>query len=374
MVERGTVLKPTDGPSARFPRRTAFVATSYPTDPDDAAGHFVRAEVLAAARAVTGDEGSARDADDGSADDEVHVVAPRPWAHDPGVTAHPAGGEALFTWPGAVARVRERPLRAALALPFGAGVARAIRAIRPTHVVAHWLVPSAFPLSLAVPSASRPTSLEIVCHGADVRLLLGLPAPARAAIVRAVCRPTTRVRFVASSLRDALLASLDERTAEALATIATVTPPRVDVSDAAAAPRGDAYVVASGRLVAAKRVDLAIAAARRAGTPLVVVGDGPERARLEEAARGADVTFTGKLGRRHALGYLRGARALLHPSEVDAAPTVVLEALALGVPVVTAGAGDTAAWARTEPCIVVAERATDALAAALSTLPPPVRD
>ena len=42
---------------------------------------------------------------------------------------HRAGGGALFTWPGAIARAREAPWRVLAAGTFAAGVAARLRAI-----------------------------------------------------------------------------------------------------------------------------------------------------------------------------------------------------------------------------------------------------
>ena len=320
-----------------------MIATSYPEDPDDPAGHFVRAEALSLARAGA----------------DVHVIAPSPYIGDVGVNAHAAGGISLFSWPGAVSRLAERPSRGLAAAPFAARAARLLRSIAPRRVLAHWLVPSAFPLSEAAPRAE----LEIVCHGADIRLLLASPAPLRAAIVRRVIRRATLVRFVATSLRDALLASLAPSLADALARVSRVVPPMVDVSDVGAPPGHRGYAVITSRLVLDKRVDLAARAAVRAGAPLVVIGDGPC---FEAIASVPGVLATGKLGRRATLSWVRGAATLVHTSRVDAAPTSVLEARALGVPVISCGAGDVARWAETDAAITLVEAAEAPLAAAIA--------
>jgi glycosyltransferase involved in cell wall biosynthesis len=54
------------------------------------------------------------------------------------------------------------------------------------------------------------------------------------------------------------------------------------------------FVLSVGRLDRAKRVDLLIDAARRARLPVVVAGDGPDRARLEALANGS-VRFAGRV-------------------------------------------------------------------------------
>jgi glycosyltransferase involved in cell wall biosynthesis len=54
------------------------------------------------------------------------------------------------------------------------------------------------------------------------------------------------------------------------------------------------FVLSVGRLDRAKRVDLLLEASRQTGVPVVVAGDGPDRARLESLANGS-VTFTGRV-------------------------------------------------------------------------------
>ena len=69
-----------------------------------------------------------------------------------------------------------------------------------------------------------------------------------------------------------------------------------DASFAAHAPSGPAtHALAVGRLVPEKGFDTAIAAARAAGVPLVIAGDGPDLPRLTQLAAGADVRFTGQI-------------------------------------------------------------------------------
>jgi glycosyltransferase involved in cell wall biosynthesis len=54
------------------------------------------------------------------------------------------------------------------------------------------------------------------------------------------------------------------------------------------------FVLSVGRLDRAKRVDLLIEAGKRARLPVVIAGDGPDRARLEAMANGS-VRFTGRV-------------------------------------------------------------------------------
>jgi glycosyltransferase involved in cell wall biosynthesis len=118
----------------------------------------------------------------------------------------------------------------------------------------------------------------------------------------------------------------------------TVIYPPVDTQfyTPAPVPREDYYVCVSA-LVPYKRVDLAIAACRRLGRRLVVIGAGPERRRLARQA-GPGITLTGWLPDAEVREHLRRARALLFPAHEDFG-IVPLEAQACGTPVVALGEG-----------------------------------
>lgn len=100
--------------------------------------------------------------------------------------------------------------------------------------------------------------------------------------------------------------------------------------------RSGRFLVVS-RLIAYKRIDLAVQAATRAELPLDVIGDGPARQRLERTA-GPTVRF---LGRRHD-DFVRHAlarcTALILPGTEDFGLTPI-EAQACGRPTVAFGAG-----------------------------------
>ena len=104
-------------------------------------------------------------------------------------------------------------------------------------------------------------------------------------------------------------------------------------------PRDDCYLVVSA-LVPYKRIDQAVAACTESGRRLIVIGEGPERARLEAMA-GPTVRFLG-WQRDEVIGdYYRSCRALLFPGEEDFG-IVPIEALACGAPVIALGRGGVA--------------------------------
>lgn len=117
---------------------------------------------------------------------------------------------------------------------------------------------------------------------------------------------------------------------------AVVHPPVAVQRFRADQSRGDAYVSLC-RLVPYKRVDLVVEAFNRTGLPLVVIGDGPERRRLEAMAR-PNVRFLGRCSAADAARWLETCRAYVYAGVEDfgIAP---LEAMAAGAPVIAYGAG-----------------------------------
>jgi glycosyltransferase involved in cell wall biosynthesis len=120
---------------------------------------------------------------------------------------------------------------------------------------------------------------------------------------------------------------------------AEVIPAPVDLSRFHFGETGDYYLVVS-RLTRYKRVDLAIHATSRLGRRLIVVGDGPDRRKLESMANG-HVTFLGNVSEEALRDLYARCKALLYPQEEDygLAP---LETMASGRPVVAYGVGGAA--------------------------------
>lgn len=102
--------------------------------------------------------------------------------------------------------------------------------------------------------------------------------------------------------------------------------------------RGDYYVVVSV-LATYKQIDLAIAACRQAKRKLIIVGDGPDRERLETMAEGdKKIVFAGRVseGTKHKL--LAAARGFIFSSVEDFGIAPV-EAMACGTPVLALRGG-----------------------------------
>jgi glycosyltransferase involved in cell wall biosynthesis len=132
------------------------------------------------------------------------------------------------------------------------------------------------------------------------------------------------------------------------------------IADGSRADEGGHALVA-GRLVEEKGFDTAIAAARAAGVPLVVAGEGPDERRLRSLGD-EGVRFTGRLAPERLAELRRRAAIVLVPSRwEEPCPYSVLDAFADGVPVLASDRGglpelvgaadtlpaeDTDAWAK----------------------------
>ncbi|MBI2050203.1 MAG: glycosyltransferase [Parcubacteria group bacterium] len=97
------------------------------------------------------------------------------------------------------------------------------------------------------------------------------------------------------------------------------------------------YFALVSRLRPYKKVDIAIRAFNRLNMPLVIMGDGQERKRLESIA-GPNIHFTGTVDERAKKRLLAGALGFIHPQEEDLGISAI-EAMAAGTPVVAYQSG-----------------------------------
>jgi glycosyltransferase involved in cell wall biosynthesis len=190
------------------------------------------------------------------------------------------------------------------------------------------------------------TPMRYAWQGRDAYLENWSDRPIRRALARATLeqlkrwdRATARrvTHFVAIS------ETIRQRIAACYGRDSQVIQPPVDVAfyapDTPPGPRDDSYLVVSA-LVPYKKIDQAVSACARSGRRLIVIGEGPERARLEAMA-GPTVRFLGWQTDEAVRAHYRQCRALLFPGEEDfgIAP---IEALSCGAPVIALNRGGVA--------------------------------
>jgi glycosyltransferase involved in cell wall biosynthesis len=113
--------------------------------------------------------------------------------------------------------------------------------------------------------------------------------------------------------------------------------PPVDTSRFTVSTRDDGYYLIVSALVPYKAVDLAIEAFNRTGDRLIIVGEGPDRKRLEMLS-GPNIAFEGWQPDTALAGYYAGCKALIFPGEEDFG-IVPVEAMATGKPVLAFARG-----------------------------------
>ncbi|HVZ71762.1 MAG TPA: glycosyltransferase family 4 protein [Polyangia bacterium] len=327
--------------------RVGVVTTSYPRGPGDAAGAFVadRVEALLA---------------DGHDVDVIAAGAPsRTSAVSRGgrltitrLPAHVGDGPDLFAGAGAPETLEAGAAAAWLgAARFSAALAAEVRARASgwARVESHWLAPCALAVAAGAPALAH----RATAHSGDVALLERVPFGRT--LARALVASGATLVFVSEALRrrfSALVGShIEVGDVERLRVPALFTrASRPDRAMRAALGLSSPTVVAVGRLVPIKGFDLlvrACASTEGGRVPLVIVGDGPERARLRRLADGlgVDLKTPGHVARAEVGAWLRAADLYAQPSRVlpngrtEGLPVATLEALATGLPAVVSDSG-----------------------------------
>jgi glycosyltransferase involved in cell wall biosynthesis len=261
--------------------KVAVLTTSYPRGPDDVAGRFVADAVEhVRARGV-----------------EVEVVSPASFRHFGIAYGH-----------GIVGNLRARPWLVLLVPSLLWNMRRAVP--RDADLVhAHWLAAGFVAMTLR-----RPYVVQV--WGTDVELARRVPWLVRPVLRRA------RLVLAASSF-------LAEEARALGAHEVRVVPSGVAIPESVGEPEEPPHVLYVGRLSAEKGILELVEACR--GLPLVVVGDGPLRARVPGA-----VGFVPP----HELGsWFERAAVVAAPSRREGYGVVAREAMAWGRPVVATAVG-----------------------------------
>ena len=240
------------------------------------------------------------------------------------------------------------------------------------HVHAHFAT-SAAQLARLAQLMGGPT-YSVTAHAKDIYHSDVEPSRLRAKLIDA-----TFVATVSEANAEYLASVLDGRRPAVVSN--SVDLPRLGAPEANGGRSPD-VVLTVARLIEKKGLADLVAACGilgRRGVPhrLEVVGDGPLRRELEEAAarNGVHARFSGALPNEEVVTRYRGATVFCLPCVVaesgdrDGLPTSVLEAMALGLPVVTTAVNGLAeAVLDGQTGLVVPEHDPDALADALERL------
>lgn len=343
--------------------RIAFVTHGYPRGEGDVAGVFVQR--LAHALSTRGHELLVlAPADEGRAgEEEHHGVRIRRLRYAP------ARWETL-AYRGTMAEAVRRPAGVVAAVGLIWALARGIRravareGIEVVH--AHWWVPGGI-AAMRV----RAVPYVVTLHGTDVALL------DRAPLARAVAR-----RVLA---RAAAVTAVSRFLARRAAQVTGIDGDRIIVQPMpVAVPGGQAAlggggIVTVGRLSRQKRTHLVLLAVAKLAAQgqrfqLTVIGDGPERRRLEALSQSlgiADHTrFLGMVPPHRVPELLREADVVAMPAHGEGFGLAAAEALMLGVPVVAMQDGGSLAELVPQDGggRVVAAESVDELASALAHL------
>jgi glycosyltransferase involved in cell wall biosynthesis len=147
-------------------------------------------------------------------------------------------------------------------------------------------------------------------------------------------------RFARERLRELGARLPAERVRVLAPPVRVPTPAARDPADGGRPGKRESYALVVSRLVPEKGVDVAIEACRMAGMPLVVAGEGPERAALGTCAGAAEVRFAGHVDDAELRRLRAGAAIALAPSRsAETFGLAAAEAMAAGLPVAASRVG-----------------------------------
>lgn len=362
--------------------RICMVASTYPRFDQDGAGRFNRS--LAEALVALGHE--------------VHVLIPQ----DPAIQPYPTPVHIhvfRYVWPSrfatmgyAKAMESDRRLKGQaylLIVPFlisgGLALWRLVKSCGCDLIHTHWVLPNG-PMGLFVSRMMR-IPLVVSLHGSDV--FFARRNPLFTAVARQILQYAQGVTVCSPDLYEGALAL--GASPDAIHMIPWGADPLFfahpknlnGLRDRLGLTEGESVILALGRLVGKKGFDVLIHAMPHIlcchpQARCVIIGDGPEASRLQALADtlgvSEQVLFPGSIPWNQVPAYLHLGDVFVAPSvhdagNLDGLPTVVLEAMAAGRPVVASNvAGLPLVVSHGETGLLVPERDPIALAEAVSYL------
>jgi len=310
-----------------------FLSTIYPGPRDPARGPQNRSLVEAIREAGC----------------DVTVIAPVPWTRSGGAMSPPLRDEYHPTY-WYTPRILRTHYHQMMSWSIAAAVRRAWARTRPDAVLAFWVDPDG---TAALRVARRHgVPCGIIAAGSDLMLL---PSdPRRRQRIARTLRRADHVFAVGSVLRD-IAVDLGCDPARVSNFIAGVDLDRFTPGDRADARQrlglheSGPVLLWVGQMVAvkaARRVLLASEelASAMPGITVALVGDGPDRATLEAMAKRSPrlrghVRFAGAVSHDVLPDWYRAANVLVLPSRSEGVPTVLLEAMACGLPFAASDVG-----------------------------------
>ena len=286
--------------------------------------------------------------------------------------------DAATNVPGCDARYVTYPALPAVSRPFngllcGRALEQPLREFMPDVVLSYWLYPDAFGAMRAASRAGIP--LVAGARGSDLRV--------RDVLSRQLTKPVVRnARRLLVVSRDLARVAEEDYGADAarIRTIpngcnaATFHPrDRQAMRQALGVPQDSRLVAYVGRLVPEKGLNELFDAFTQlsrddARLSLVLVGDGPMRAALEQRAAALPpgrVSMPGALDADDVARWMAAADVVTLPSYSEGHPNVLVEALACGRPVVATPVGGIPEVVDADAGLLVAVRDGDALAQGL---------
>lgn len=213
-------------------------------------------------------------------------------------------------------------------------------ASRADLICSHWMVPCGLAGALIAMARAKPH--VVVEHSGGLHLLMR--APGGRILTSFIVKNSNRIVVVSRDLARKLARFCPRADGKLV-----VAPMGINAwfgSGSRDAEHGRTALFI-GRLVKIKGLDVLLRAAKIAGDVRVVVaGDGPQRAELEDLARSLSVRaeFLGRVGRQQKRELLSSCDLVVIPSRRlngrdEGLPTVCLEAMAAGRPIIASRAG-----------------------------------